>query len=195
MLYSWSRTAEKCGFRLIEAPIQQAMPFADINPFQSVISIDFAIPPPKISTDNSGNSLKGIPDEWFERGNFYLIILELLKKFDFVLDTEADSLFTNVEYSYLRTSFVYTQFIHRSGVAIVQIIPGLGYRWIKNRLHLTSINSISTRAAAHSLKTGLIRQELIDFVKDSEILTNFWSEKTQKLLEVLRFEPEAEKCE
>jgi hypothetical protein len=124
MLQTWSRAAEKCGFRLIEAPIQQAVPFADVNPFQSVICIDFAVPPPKFSSEDAVGALKGIPDEWFERGNLNPIILELLKHFDFVLDTEADSLFSNVEYSYLRTSFVYTQFIHRSGVAIVQIIPG-----------------------------------------------------------------------
>jgi hypothetical protein len=124
MLYTWSRTAEKCGFRLIEAPIQQAVPFADVNPFQSVISIDFAVPPPKISSKDAVEVLKEIPAEWFERGKLDTITLELLKKFDFVLDTEADSLFTNVEYSYLRTSFAFTQFIHRSGVAIVQIRPG-----------------------------------------------------------------------
>ena len=70
MLHTWSRTAEKCGFRLIEAPIQQTMPFADINPFQSVISIDFSVSPPKFDSDTSENPLKNIPDEWFERGIF-----------------------------------------------------------------------------------------------------------------------------
>ena len=124
---------------------------------------------------------------------FCLIILELLKKFDFVLDTEADALFSNVEYSYLRTPFVYTQFIHRSGIAIVQIIPGQGYRWVKNRLHLTSINSISSRATAHSLKTEVIRQELFDFVKNPDLLSTFWKGSTEKILRVLRFEPEAAK--
>ena len=68
MLQTWSRGAEKCGFKLIEAPIQQAVPFADINPFQSVINIDFSVLPPKISSNDSETALKEIPDEWFERG-------------------------------------------------------------------------------------------------------------------------------
>ena len=121
------------------------------------------------------------------------LIVELLKKFDFVLDTEADSLFSNVEYSYLRTPFIYTQFIHRSGVAIVQIIPGQGYRWVKNRLHLTSINSISSRATAYSLKLSSIRQELVDFVKDADALSAFWSDRTQKLVGIQKLEPDPEK--
>ena len=63
--------------------------------------------------------------------------------------------------------------------------------WVKNRLHLTSINSISSRATDFSQKTRLIRQELVDFVQNKECLSLFWTEKTQKLLKVLKFQPES----
>jgi len=47
-LTSWSRFAERCGFKLVEAPYQQVQQYSNANPFQSVSVIKLALQPPNI---------------------------------------------------------------------------------------------------------------------------------------------------
>jgi len=47
-LTSWSRFAERCGFKLVEAPYQQVQQYSNANPFQSVSVIKLASLPPNI---------------------------------------------------------------------------------------------------------------------------------------------------
>eukprot|EP00833_Pecoramyces_ruminatium_P015698 jgi/Orpsp1_1/1189730/evm.model.d7180000074061.1 len=47
-LTSWSRFAERCGFKLVEAPYQQIQQYSNANPFQSVTVIKLALLPPNI---------------------------------------------------------------------------------------------------------------------------------------------------
>lgn len=58
-----------------------------------------------------------------------------------MLDVEADGNFpSNVypEYSYLKSPFDYSQFIHKSGSCFVQVLGGgRGYLFLKNRLYLS----------------------------------------------------------
>lgn len=62
----------------------------------------------------------------------------LLRKFGFLLDVEAQDLYPDtveVEYSYRRCSFDFSQFVHRSGVAFVQVLDGgRGFLFLTNRL-------------------------------------------------------------
>jgi len=66
---------------------------------------------------------------------------QLLRELGYVLDVEADSNFpSNVypEYSYLKSRFDYSQFIHKSGSCFVQVLgSGQGYLFLKNRLYLS----------------------------------------------------------
>jgi hypothetical protein len=176
MLQSWSRTAEKCGLKLVEAPVKQAIPFADDNPFQSVIPILFSVPPGTLSIETKKFS---IPSEWFER--------ELLKKFNFVLDIEADELFQPeaTVFSYSRTPFPNTQYVHRTGAAIVQILPQTkGFLWVNNRLHLTSLHPAALGRATASTLAGTLRQEFLEFCSDKEKLQAFWNEVAHSLISV-----------
>lgn len=81
MLASWNRMADKCGFKLVEAPGGQASATGDDNPFQAMVPIELAKKPPAI--ESICQRLKEydliLPKDWFER--------ELVKSFNFVLDS------------------------------------------------------------------------------------------------------------
>lgn len=66
---------------------------------------------------------------------------QLLRELDYVLDVEADSNFPPhiyPEYSYLKSPFDHSQFIHKSGTCFVQVLgSGQGYLFLKNRLYLS----------------------------------------------------------
>jgi hypothetical protein len=109
VLLTWARFAEKCGMRMVEAPVEQTLGFSEHNPFQSVIPISLALAPP---TDVQ--SPVGVPDLWFES--------ELLRSHGFLLDVENDDQFPpgSVTYSFAKPKYAHTQFVHRSGVAFVR---------------------------------------------------------------------------
>ncbi|KAI9205484.1 uncharacterized protein BJ171DRAFT_61793 [Polychytrium aggregatum] len=138
-LSQWYRMSEKIGLKLLEAPVIPASTSANDNPFQSIISITLACQPPSCPDSPLHHKLPpgvNIPTQWFES--------ELLMRFGFILDLEADHLFPNssVEYSYPRSPVEHTQFIHLQGIAIIQIRePGQGFYWINNRLRLTGGSS------------------------------------------------------
>ena len=142
-----------------------------------MIPIPFSVSPLLNSVAHQVLSLSSFPDQWFER--------ELLKKFNFVLDTEADALFQEnpVTFSYSRSEFKHTQFVHRSGVAIIQIKPkGQGFLWTNNRLHLTSINTSAPRSSG--VNADAIRQDLYDFCQDRARLGAFWEEVAHQISSV-----------
>ena len=68
----------------------------------------------------------------------HLFETALLRHFGFVLDQEAQDHFPrDIEFHYSSrpNNFDYTQFVHRSGVAFVQMIGGpSGFLWLDNRL-------------------------------------------------------------
>ncbi|EEB96602.1 hypothetical protein MPER_04237 [Moniliophthora perniciosa FA553] len=62
----------------------------------------------------------------------------LLRRFGFIVDVEAADLYPeniDVVYSYRRSPFKYSQFVHRSGVAFAQVLGGSsGFLFLTNRL-------------------------------------------------------------
>ncbi|TPX31002.1 hypothetical protein SmJEL517_g05555 [Synchytrium microbalum] len=133
LLVSWGRVADKCGLKLVEAPVEQAMPFSDENPFLSVVPIHLAVQPPSSASVIEKLTLaKRDPYLYFEH--------ELVKSEGFVLDMEAVDRFPpgSVNADYNRT-YRYTQYVHRTGIAFIQIRePGQGFYWVNNRLYLTN---------------------------------------------------------
>ncbi|KAJ3226626.1 vacuolar membrane-associated protein iml1 [Clydaea vesicula] len=89
MISNWTRTGEKFGLKIIEAPIE----IYDDNPFQSVISVPLCLE----------EKITNKPKYWFE--------MEILEKFDFLLDLEADEEFPENSTIYSTKSPVrYTQY-------------------------------------------------------------------------------------
>lgn len=83
---------------------------------------------------------------------------QLLRDLGYVLDVEADTNFPpNVypEYSYLKSPFDYSQFIHKSGSCFVQVLGGgRGYLFLKNRLFLSHRQQKRTNKATGSSTTA-----------------------------------------
>jgi hypothetical protein len=185
--------AERYGLRFIEAPVEQIKDTSKKCPYRTAIPIPLALAPPfipdlhlRLAEHGTGNSLN-----FFE----YAILTE---KFGFVLDVESpyrypDSL--DIEYSYRdQTRFEYSQFVHKSGLALVQCIGGkAGFLWCDNRPFIAAPH----RRGATSRDTGgeypnapvapkqtkqeeatTLRRQLEDFCKDFSALKKFYEEMT-----------------
>ncbi|KAK9764574.1 vacuolar membrane-associated protein iml1 [Basidiobolus ranarum] len=179
LLQSWARTADKCGLRLVEVPVQQARMDTSENPFQAPVAIRMTAPPPPLSIlEKKAGNLVHIPHLYFET--------ELAKHHGFVLEQEADELFpTGVEitHSYYKTPARYSQYIHRSGVAIIQICdPGEGFLWVNNRLFTSHSNSGNqNKNILNQLPNpDILRLQFQRFCQDTKQLNDFWEDTTSK---------------
>ncbi|KAJ2847775.1 vacuolar membrane-associated protein iml1, partial [Coemansia brasiliensis] len=156
LVREWGQMAEHCGMRLVEAPRAQDIAADACHPFHSPIQISLEMPPPHIS--------KIFDDEWVSEFDFFgddkeneerrQLVLErmaqciptypferqLLEEQDFILDVEAESNYPESsllmrEYTYDRVGHEYTQYVHRSGTAFVQICGPGQFLWLNNYLY------------------------------------------------------------
>ncbi|CDS82039.1 related to IML1-subunit of the Seh1-associated complex [Sporisorium scitamineum] len=200
---SWTRTVERYGLRLIEAPIGQIKDVSLHNPFQAPVQIELALPPPSPET-YSGRLPRGTLGElWFEYA--------LLRKFGFVLDQEASGRYpkeVEITYSSRPNEFEYSQFVHRSGVAFVQVLGGLGgFLWLNNRLFNSHSHGNAQRPGHHPARTqqqqqqqqqesaadaDKLRLELTLFCANRDELERFYRKVLAQLLQVEKEENERE---
>jgi len=156
MLKSWQSRIDKYGLKLVEAYVDEISSVSNRNPFQSFYPIPLVLPPPEIPSS-------GLRPHFFENAI-------LIKKFGFVLDIEATDRYPehiDVYYSYRRTPFQYSQYVHKSGVAFVQLIGGSeGFRFLTNRLYAQS------RRDAISAKQ--LREQMQEFCCDVDALKTFY---------------------
>ncbi|KAF8504057.1 hypothetical protein BU17DRAFT_78315 [Hysterangium stoloniferum] len=173
----WGRSIERYGLRLVEGFVEQVTDIRDKNTFQSCFPIRFAIPPPatKPTMENDTNA-----DCYFES--------LLLKKFGFVIDVETQSTYSDqveVFYSYRRTSYTFTQFVHRSGAAFVQVLSGHeGFKFLTNRL--LGPGRLGTRSIHEKTPAQVadeIRDDLLAFCSDPTQLLAFYREAMTGLQE------------
>lgn len=138
---SWAATAAQHGLRLVEVPIAEGCTITESNPFRKPAFIKLALPPPSKRPVTYYDPNSFAPQS--QPGKHYYQ-KALLRKFDFVLDMEAASSFpsnVDVTYSWGKPDFKYTQYIHRSGLTIVEITDDGDFLLLANRLY-------SNRAAA-----------------------------------------------
>lgn len=172
MVQSWTRTVERYGLRLIEAPIGQIADVAQHNPFQMPVHIPLALYPPVTAT---ATMAPGQTQAQAHARIKYRFEYALLRKFGFILDQESSDQYqthdiptenvatpspsnlsaargrspmatTTIRFTYRSrpNQFDLSQFVHRSGVAFVQVLKdGEGFLWLDNRLHLASAASSS----------------------------------------------------
>ncbi|GBB87254.1 hypothetical protein RclHR1_01370013 [Rhizophagus clarus] len=184
LLQQWGRNAEKYGLKLVEAPVEQAMSLTDNNPFQSPTSIKLSLLPPTLEElEKLGKKLNPEINH-----NLYFEI-ELVKHFKFVLDVEADNRFpkeVDIIYSYHKTPYKYSQYIHRSGVAFIQICdPGEGFLWVNNRIYTT--HNISNKNTS-SPNPDLLLKEFQNFCNDKVALKKFWDDVVNSIVDFI-YEP------
>lgn len=184
LLRQWSRAIERYGLKLVEGYVTQICDIRDRNPFQSCFPLPLVLEPPKIPELE-----KRIP-EGTQTANYFESAL--LRKFGFVLDIEAGDLYpdqVDVVYSYRRSPFKYSQYVHRSGVAFVQILGGKdGYLFLTNRLmgygRLGTFKSQYPAVAAEG-----IRKNLHQFCSDEDSLRKFYDEEISSLEPALEEPP------
>ncbi|KAJ3336064.1 vacuolar membrane-associated protein iml1 [Gonapodya sp. JEL0774] len=147
------------------------------NPFGSVAEVSLAVPPPAAEDVRARVSRDlVIPDEWFER--------ELLRSQGFILDLEAGRFFPerSVEYSHGGAVFDYTQFIHKSGVAFVQILDqGKGFHWVSNRLILASSSGSPSQRGAATQSSDELLKNFKRLCEDPKQLSELYERSMAKL--------------
>ncbi|KAK2063572.1 domain found in Dishevelled [Colletotrichum caudatum] len=130
----WAREAATYGLRLVEVPIKEACSITDVNPFRRPYIIKLSVPPPSQQpvTYYEPNSLapQTAPGKHFYQK-------AIMRKLDFVLDMEAASNYprdVEVNFSWGRPDFKYSQYIHRSGVLLAEITDEGHFLVLANRL-------------------------------------------------------------
>jgi hypothetical protein len=177
LLQNWSRQAERCGLKLVEGSMDQAYEDTENdNPFQCPVPIPLAAKPP--SVDNLAAVSKiDVPQQFYE--------IALVRHLDFVLDVEADVQFDkakaegiDLEYSYIKDVYKYDQYVHKSGVAFVQIrAGGDGFYWVNNRLYTNHTPALiaNRRQPTSSLShPDALRTKFIEHCKNKAWLIEFW---------------------
>ncbi|KAJ3396155.1 vacuolar membrane-associated protein iml1 [Lobulomyces angularis] len=163
MIQKWSREAEKFSLRIIEAP----MKLEDENPFKATPIIKLSTLPP-VDNDKVSN-------------NYFLV--ELVKRFNFLLDMEADENFPAgaVDFSNNRPPVQFSQYVHRSGVAFIQILKNTNeFKFFFNRLLLTSSSSIR-KNEIEKVNPDSIYSDFQNFCNDKNLLDEFWLSCLKKL--------------
>lgn len=175
----WNRTIERYGLKLVEAYVTQISDIRDRNPFQSCFPMPLALPPPIVHDLD-----KRIPEgkqsiQYFEYG--------LLKAFDFILDVDAADLYpeqVDVVYSYRRSPYKYSQFVHRSGVAFIQVLGGTqGFLYLVNRLMGPGRMGAALKSKSFRPATTAddIRVQMTKFCSDKERLQQFYDKLLAEL--------------
>lgn len=185
--------AERYGLRFVEAPVEQIKDASTKCAYRAAIPIPLALPPPIVPEDRLPLAEHGTAQvaHFFE----YAI---LTRKFGFVLDVEATSRYPesiDVEYSYRgRTVFGYSQFCHRSGLALVQCVGGSeGFLWSDNRLFIAAPtrgrgnvaeqypNAPVPARLTKQEEAKALREEFEAFCNDAESLQGFYDQVLEEL--------------
>ncbi len=129
-LRQWNKTIERYGLKLVEAYVTQISDIRERNAFQSCFPVRLCVAPPAVPDLHLRVPEGTHTTHYFEYA--------LLRRFGFILDVEASDLYpedVDVVYSYRRSPYKYSQFIHRSGVAFIQVKGGSeGFLFLTNRL-------------------------------------------------------------
>lgn len=190
-LRQWSKLIERYGLRLVEAYVTQISDVRDRNAFQSCFPLRLVVPPP-IVPDLRERVPEGTQTtKYFEYA--------LLRKFDFIVDVEAEEMYpehVDVIYSYRRSPFKYSQFVHRTGVAFVQVLGGArGFLFLTNRLmgpgRLGNNKGFNkdkedNRPVSHAAK---IREQMNRFCNDKDALVKFYDEELLALRQPVQEPP------
>jgi DEP domain-containing protein 5 len=177
----WGWTIERYGLKLVEAYVGQIEDIQDRgrNPFQSCFPIRLAVAPPSVAD---------IPRRASEGATQlrYPFECAILRRFGFVLDIEASALYpagVDVYYSYRASKFTHSQYVHRSGVAFVQLVGGLeGFLYLTNRLMFHGRPGAARKHEQSPADAAdALRRELNAFCSDAVKLEEFYAEEIENL--------------
>jgi DEP domain-containing protein 5 len=163
LLRNIANTAWRYGLRLVEAPIDEISNVTTMNPFREPLEIFLAVNPPPS------------PEPFFYHQEL------LLKKFDFVVDTEAAHLFPSTNVDVLQSwgakpNYALTQYVHQSGLAFVQITTKGTFLWLTNRMYVSRTET-AVVAPPQGLDADRLREEFKDFCADGHRLERWFVEE------------------
>ncbi|TFK72729.1 hypothetical protein BDN72DRAFT_957080 [Pluteus cervinus] len=186
LIRQWNRTVERYGLRLVEAYVTQISEVRTRNAFQSCFPLRLAVPPPIVPDLD-----KRVPEGTLTAKYFEYAIL---RKFGFIIDVEAVDLYPeqiDVVYSYRRSPFKYSQFVHRSGVAFVQVLGGTeGFLFLTNRLMGPGrLGTTTKRDHPAAAAADEIRVKLQQFCSDKAALEGFYDNEQALLSPPVAEEP------
>lgn len=167
----WADLVEGYGLRLTQLPMLEAFRVREHHPFDQPQPIRLAVRPPDkiLSTPmlepqhSMSSPSRMIEDRWAYHKR-------LLKKLDFVLDYEASSTFTtqlDVRYSFGPPSYHHTQFIHKSGLLLAQILDNeIGdFILLPNRLATNRLSSVPTTKQSKEREADLSSESVESLIK------------------------------
>lgn len=145
-ILTWTNTAEKYGLKLVEVPIAEAYDVPIAEPFRNPYTIKLALEPPKHKMNNvmfntvnfSSTSFGSHQQVNVPPVGKHIYQKAILKRSNFVLDLEAANEFpegVDIHYSWGQLDYKYTQFVHRSGVVLAQILDNGDIILLANRLY------------------------------------------------------------
>ena len=178
-LRTWSRAIERYGLKLVEAYVTQICDIRERNAFQSCFPMTLAIAPPVVPDLEKRVPEGTLAVKYFEYA--------LLDRFGFILDVEAADLYpdtVDVVYSYRRAPYKYSQFVHRTGVAFIQVVGGeRGFLFLTNRLMGPGRMGSATKAKTHlpAVIAEQIRVDMAAFCMDKAKLQLFYDQQIAKL--------------
>lgn len=159
-IVTWTSTAERYGLKLVEVPIAEACDVPLSEPFRNPYRIKPALEPPKQKVNNTTfnnfffSSTSFGPQQPINASysDKHIYQKAILKRFNFVLDLEAASEFpegVDIEYGWGMLKYKYTQFVHRSGVVLAQIMEDGDIILLANRLYNSRL--ANTKEAANRM--------------------------------------------
>jgi len=149
----WATAVEKYGLRLVEVPIAEASSIINTHPFRSPYIVKLALPPPAPRAQFHLDSSSAADSHSYTKA--------VLKRIGFVLDMEAAGNFKSdieVTFSWGKPDYQHTQYIHRSGTVLAQIIDDTHLRLLANRLCNHRV-ATSREAREHHTQSASLAQE------------------------------------
>ncbi|KAA1118907.1 vacuolar membrane-associated protein iml1 [Puccinia graminis f. sp. tritici] len=179
MLQHWARIVERYGIKMVEQTSRRLDQVSDSNPLQRTTRIELAVKPPTLDGLEELIPISTSPNWYFEG--------QLMRSQGFVLDVEADRNFpsdVNVVYSYRRHSLDYSQYIHHTGAASVQVQDGC-LVWSDNLPARISNNRRFIGGRGEPNSSGIdakqLRSSLIRLCNDTARLKQFWEDCVENL--------------
>jgi SEA/GATOR complex protein SEA1/DEPDC5 len=133
-IYDWAVHGKKYGLKLVQVPLAEASSITESRPFREPYIIRLALPPP---LETPLDSLDTSSFTSHPARDILAVHKAILKRLNFVLDVESANSFpsdVDVEYSWGKNDYKYTQYIHRSGTMLAQITNAGEFMLLPNRL-------------------------------------------------------------
>ncbi|KAK9464887.1 hypothetical protein V1512DRAFT_85621 [Lipomyces arxii] len=164
----WSRICDRSGLKLVEVPVVEACALEDIDPFASIARVKFSVDPP-VAVELPEAADPVLSDKMFYHK-------QALARLDYVLDTDAAAALVEAQnevdivYSWGKPYFKYSQYVHKTGATLAELIPETGeFLIVRNPLAGSKSGGspvASSSTTSQTVDPEDVRQETINFLQN-----------------------------